>query len=113
MYDRCVNKYNFNNPEHLACTEIRRANLANCGFGVYMQQDGANFGVRKEHANCVKLVATKALIHQRFMDKDLAQYSVDKVFSKCYQDLEPIGRRAKDAADILRAFEEKFLFGYH
>jgi len=113
MFDRCVNKYDFNNPDHLACTEIRKANLANCGFMVYMQKDGANFGVKKEHANCVKLTAIESLVKTRFMDPELAKYSVDKVFTRCYADLEPIGRRAKNKADLIRAYEEKFLFGYH
>jgi hypothetical protein len=29
-----------------------------------------------------------------------------------FRDLEPIGRRATGAADLLRAYEEKHLFGY-
>jgi len=52
-------------------------------------------------------------VKTRFMDPELAKYSVDKVFTRCYADLEPIGRRAKNKADLIRAYEEKFLFGYH
>merc|ERR1719312_1966675 len=36
MFDRCVNQVDFNNPDHLACTEIRKANLAGCGWLVYI-----------------------------------------------------------------------------
>jgi len=113
LFDRCVNKVDFNNPEHLACTEIRKANLAGCTFGANIWQKGANFGVKKEHANCVKLVAVESLVQTRFMDWDLAKLAVDKVFDKCYNDLEPIGRRSRNKDDILRAHDEKFLFGYH
>jgi len=80
MFDRCVNKYDFNNPDHLACTEIRKANLANCGYLVYMRTNGANFGVRKEHENCVKLKAFESLVKLRFVPDDVAKDSIDKVF---------------------------------
>lgn len=32
MYDYCVNHIDFRNLEHLACTEIRAANLSHCSF---------------------------------------------------------------------------------
>ncbi|XP_023329471.1 mitochondrial inner membrane protease ATP23 homolog [Eurytemora carolleeae] len=113
VFDRCVNKYDFNNPEHLACTEVRKANLANCGWLVFMQRDGASLGVKNQHANCVKITAIESLEKTRFMSRELAEKSVENVFDRCYKDLEPIGRRSKDKKDIIRAFEEKFLFGYH
>jgi inner membrane protease ATP23 len=113
MYDRCVNKYDFNNVEHLACTEIRKANLANCDWTAYMWTDGANWSVRKEHANCVKLNAFQSLVKTRFVPDDIAKETVDKVFDKCYKDLEPIGRRVKNERDMLLAHDEKFLYGYH
>lgn len=113
MFDRCVNKYDFNNPEHLACTEIRKANLANCNYMVNLRTTGANLGVKREHANCVKLKAFESLVKLRFVPDDLAKESIDKVFDKCYNDLEPIGRRVKNYDDMILAYEEKFLYGYH
>jgi len=73
MFDRCVNKYDFNNPDHLACTEIRKANLANCNYMAYMWTNGANFAVRREHENCVKLKAFESLVKLRFVPHDLAK----------------------------------------
>ena len=32
MFDHCRKKIDFKNPEHLACTEIRAANLTHCSF---------------------------------------------------------------------------------
>jgi len=113
MFDRCVNKYDFDNPDHLACTEIRKASLANCNFMSYMFTRGASIGVKKEHANCVKLKAFESLIKSRFVPDEIAKKSIEKVFDKCYNDLEPIGRRVKNLDDMLMANEEKFLYGYH
>ena len=112
MFDVCVNKYDFYNAEHLACTEIRKANLANCGYLVYMQQKWASFNWKKAHAQCVKNTAVDYLVSTKFVKEDVAKAAVDKVFDKCYNDLEPIGRRSIDADDIARANSEKYIFGY-
>lgn len=32
MYDNCVGEVDFQNIEHLACSEIRAANLTYCGY---------------------------------------------------------------------------------
>ena len=61
---------------------FRKANLANCGFAVYLRTNGASVGVKKEHANCVKLKAVESLISTRFMDPELAKKAVDSVFNK-------------------------------
>jgi len=113
MFDACVNKYDFQNAEHLACTEIRKANLANCGYMVYMQQPWASVRWKKAHAECVRNTAVDYMIKTKFVKPDIAKEAVDKVFDKCYKDLEPIGRRALNTEDIERANNEKFLFGYH
>ena len=112
MFDVCVNKYDFQNAEHLACTEIRKANLANCGYMVFMQQKWASFSWKKAHAACVRNTAIDYLVNTKFVKEDVAKAAVDKVFPKCYNDLEPIGRRAMDGDDIARANNEKYLFGY-
>ena len=113
MFDVCVNKYDFQNAEHLACTEIRKANLANCGFLVYQQQKWAQMKCKKAHRECVKNTAIDYMIRTKFVKEDIARAAVDKVFDKCYKDLEPIGRQAIDGNDISRANSEKYLFCYH
>lgn len=38
MFDYCTNDLDFKNVEHLACSEIRAANLAHCSFlGAYVR----------------------------------------------------------------------------
>ena len=113
MFDVCVNKYDFQNAEHLACTEIRKANLANCGFLVFQQQRWATVSWRKAHATCVKNTAIDYLVKTKFVKEEVAEAAVNKVFNKCYNDLEPIGRRAINSDDIVRANNERYLYGYH
>ena len=113
MFDVCVNKYNFQSAEHLACTEVRKANLANCNFLVYQQQRWAQAAWRGEHARCVRNMALDYMVNTKFVKEDIAKAAIDKVFDKCYNDLAPIGRRPHDLADVDRANSEKFLFGYH
>ena len=112
MFDVCVNKYDFNNAEHLACTEIRKANLANCNYMAFLQQKWASFMVKQAHADCVKNTAIDYLVKTKFVKEDVAKSSVNKVFDNCYNDLEPIGRRAFAPEDQEKAYQEKFLFGY-
>jgi len=112
MFDTCVNKYDFNNVHHLACSEVRKANLANCQFMTNLSRPDASFGVEKQQQNCVRSVAVEALVKTKFVKKEVAGKVVDEVFDRCYADLEPIGRRARNGDDIKRAEDEKFLFGY-
>lgn len=50
---------------------------------------------------------------RRDITKDQAIEIVEKVFSKCYADLEPIGRRIRaGSADQERAYEEAKYYGY-
>jgi hypothetical protein len=46
------------------------------------------------------------------MDQATAEKLTDKVFLKCYNDLEPIGRRCTDKYDMSRAEKEATLAGY-
>lgn len=50
MFDYCNNNLDFKNIEHLACTEIRAANLAHCSFlSAYAQADADFFNIRQKH----------------------------------------------------------------
>jgi inner membrane protease ATP23 len=47
------------------------------------------------------------------MDSKEAWKVVDSVFDKCYNDLEPIGRRVRrNSYDRERAYRERYFYGY-
>lgn len=47
------------------------------------------------------------------LSKEEARAAVDKVFTKCYNDLEPIGRRVRrNSTDMIRAYSERGNYGY-
>ena len=49
----------------------------------------------------------------RDVDMEYAKSVVDKVFNRCYNDLEPIGRHMRrNSKDGEKAYSEGFLFGY-
>lgn len=50
MFDYCTNNLDFKNIDHLACTEIRAANLAHCSFlSACAQGDASPFNVKQAH----------------------------------------------------------------
>jgi inner membrane protease ATP23 len=112
LFDNCAKKTDNTNLEHIACTEIRKANLANCNFLIYFSRPDAQFAVKRKHRECVRNTAIEFMTNVKFVDKKVAESTVDKVFDKCYADLEPLGRRAKNSADMRSAYYERYLFGY-
>ncbi|KAG7153413.1 Mitochondrial inner membrane protease ATP23-like [Homarus americanus] len=95
MFDYCRNKLDFKNLEHLACTEIRAANLAHCSFlSAFSQGDASPIKIAKAH-------------------QAEAREVVDRVFDRCYNDLEPIGRRIRrNSLDMHKAYKERYAYGY-
>lgn len=86
MYDYCSSKVDFAQLSHLACTEIRAANLAHCSS----PYEVVTFPERKD---CVKGRAVNSVLAMAAgISRVAAADSVDKVFKKCYADLEPVGR---------------------
>ena len=77
-----------------------------------MCRSDANVRVKNEHAECVRKTAVESLIKAKFVEESVANAAVDRVFKKCYNDLEPYGRRARNARDIELAHSERYLFGY-
>ena len=71
MFDNCVNKYDFNDVRHLACSEVRKANLANCQFLTNLTRPNASFGVFEQHRNCVRSVAVEALVKTKFVKEEV------------------------------------------
>lgn len=50
MFDFCRKKLDFKNLDHLACTEIRAANLTHCGFiSAIVQGDASPFSIKARH----------------------------------------------------------------
>jgi inner membrane protease ATP23 len=50
MFDYCRNVLDFKNVDHLACTEIRAANLTHCSFlSAWHQGDASPFRIQQQH----------------------------------------------------------------
>lgn len=63
--------------------------------------------------DCVKHKAVISVLAVRNVTYDQAKEAVEKVFERCYADLEPIGRRIKGRKqDFELAYAEAFLMGY-
>jgi len=114
MFDFCRNKMDLKDPRHLACTEIRAANLAHCSFlSAWAYGSVSPLNIKAQHQECVKQRATDSVVAVRDIPKEEARAIVDEVFDKCYGDLEPIGRRILGGEeDIEKAYEERVIFGY-
>lgn len=114
MFDYCRNDLDFKNIDHLACTEIRAANLAHCSFtSAWMQGDASFFNVKESHQVCVKNKALMSVLAVRDVTREEAINAVERVFPHCYSDLEPIGRRLKrNSDDMYKAQAEGYLYGY-
>ncbi|KAK2576476.1 hypothetical protein KPH14_005807 [Odynerus spinipes] len=114
MFDYCRNEMDFKNIEHIACTEIRAANLIHCSFlSATVQGQASPFHVKKAHQACVKNLAKASVMAVRKVTEPQARLVVEKVFPMCYNDLEPIGRRIRrNSEDIQKAYLEAPLYGY-
>lgn len=114
MFDYCRNDLDFKNVDHLACTEIRAANLTHCSFlSAWTQGDASPINVREAHQDCVKTKALQSVLAVRNITKEEALAAVERVFPKCYADLEPIGRRIRrNSRDMFKAAMEAPMYGY-
>ena len=95
MYDFCSAKVDFTDLSHLACTEVRAANLAHCNS----PRDAATFPNRE---GCVKSRARASVLAMASVDGTVAEEAVEKVFKRCYSDLEPVGRTLNEGAKCER-----------
>ncbi|XP_076344185.1 mitochondrial inner membrane protease ATP23 homolog isoform X2 [Tachypleus tridentatus] len=84
MFDYCRAKLDFRNIDHLACTE-----------------------------NCVKNKAVASVLAVRNVSEQEAKSAVERVFNRCYNDLEPVGRRLRrNSLDMEKAYRQRFHYGY-
>lgn len=114
MFDYCRNQLDFKNIDHLACTEIRAANLTHCSYLSALMNGDISLGTVKEmHQICVKNKALASILAVRKVSKEDAIDAVERVFSRCYPDLEPIGRRLRRGSeDMFKAYAEASYYGY-
>ncbi|KAJ7376846.1 Mitochondrial inner membrane protease ATP23 [Desmophyllum pertusum] len=91
-YDNCRVKYNPDNVKHLACTEVRAANLSgDCWFS--KETFGRfRFGWKAHQQKCVKERAVKSMLCVRNISKTEAEDVVESVFVACFNDTEPFER---------------------
>ncbi|MPC32784.1 Mitochondrial inner membrane protease ATP23 [Portunus trituberculatus] len=62
---------------------------------------------------CVKTKAMYSVKCTRNVTLTEAKAAVDRVFDRCYNDLEPIGRRLRrNSPDMHKAYKERFIYGY-
>lgn len=114
MFDYCRANMDFKNMDHLACTEVRAANLFHCSFMSALTQGSASpFKIAKSHAECVKQKAVNSVVVARGVSEKEARDAVDRVFDKCYNDLEPVGRRIRRNSPHMQwAYRERYHYGY-
>lgn len=62
---------------------------------------------------CVKTKAIQSVLAVRNVSEEEARAAVNRVFNRCYADLEPIGRRIRrNSRDMYKAYMEAPYYGY-
>ncbi|XP_059181874.1 mitochondrial inner membrane protease ATP23 homolog [Centropristis striata] len=99
----------FNNYRHLACSEIRAANLSgDCSFTNELSR--FHFGVKQHHQECVRGRALRSILAVRKISREEAEKIVDEVFEPCFNDHAPFGRiphSNKDAKFANRDYDSR------
>ncbi|XP_029317976.1 mitochondrial inner membrane protease ATP23 homolog [Cottoperca gobio] len=99
----------FNNFRHLACSEIRAANLSgDCTFT--NECNRLNFGLKQHQQECVRGRALRSILAVRKISREEAEKIVDEVFDTCFNDHAPFGRiphSKKDANFAYRDYENR------
>ncbi|XP_051856616.1 mitochondrial inner membrane protease ATP23 homolog [Antechinus flavipes] len=95
----------FANVKHLACSEVRAANLSgDCSLPNEMIR--FNFGLKQHHQTCVRDRALRSILAVRKVSKEDAQKAVDEVFESCFNDHEPFGRIPHSKSDAKHAHRD-------
>ncbi|XP_057559122.1 mitochondrial inner membrane protease ATP23 homolog isoform X2 [Hippopotamus amphibius kiboko] len=81
----------FTNVRHLACSEVRAANLSG-DCSLLNEIFRLHFGLKQHHQTCVRDRAIRSILAVRNISKEVAQKAVDEVFESCFNDHEPFGR---------------------
>ncbi|XP_060100947.1 mitochondrial inner membrane protease ATP23 homolog [Heteronotia binoei] len=95
----------FNNIRHLACSEIRAANLSgDCSLVNEMAR--FKFGLKQHRQTCVRDRAVRSILAIRKVNKERAENAVDEVFDSCFNDHEPFGRVPHSKQDAKYAYRD-------
>ncbi|XP_028255051.1 mitochondrial inner membrane protease ATP23 homolog isoform X1 [Parambassis ranga] len=95
----------FNNLRHLACSEIRAANLSgDCSF--INEVSRLNFGLKEHHQECVRGRALRSILAVRKISREEAEKIVDEVFDSCFNDHAPFGRIPHSKEDAKFAYRD-------
>ncbi|KGL72395.1 Mitochondrial inner membrane protease ATP23, partial [Tinamus guttatus] len=95
----------FKNVKHLACSEIRAANLS--GDCTLMNEIARfKFGLKRHQQTCVRDRAIRSILAVRKVSKETAEKAVNEVFDACFNDLEPFGRIPYSKSDAKRAYKD-------
>jgi len=111
-YDHCTGHVDWNDATHLACTEIRAANLTDCTpiRAFFRNFPLAVRWIKAGHKDCVMDKAVRSVSSvRRSDDVDEVRKVVQSVFATCYNDVRPFPRRRppfdkRDCKEALRAF---------
>ncbi|XP_053719593.1 mitochondrial inner membrane protease ATP23 homolog [Synchiropus splendidus] len=105
-FDHCrANVDWFNNYRHLACSEIRAANLSgDCSFSNELAR--YNFGIKEHHQECVRGRAVRSILAVRKISREEAEKIVNEVFDSCFNDRAPFGRIPHGKRDAEFAFRD-------
>jgi inner membrane protease ATP23 len=89
-YDYCRADLDVSSCRHMACTEIRAANLSGeCDFGAEFSRVGFPLHLAGHQQRCVRRRAEKSIsMSQACIGQD-AKLNVDDVFEHCYSDTAP------------------------
>ncbi|XP_069908634.1 mitochondrial inner membrane protease ATP23 homolog isoform X7 [Oryctolagus cuniculus] len=91
-FDHCrAHVHWFSNVRHLACSEVRAANLSG-DCSLVNELFRLRFGLKQHHQTCVRDRAILSILAVRNISKEVAQKAVAEVFESCFNDLEPFGR---------------------
>lgn len=115
MFDYCRAKADFTNLEHVACSEIRAANLVHCSMLSSIFTSTTTISrIAATHRECVRAKAIGSILSVRKnFPIEEADRIVGKVFDRCYADLEPIGRRPRlNSRHIRWAYRDRFHYDY-
>lgn len=116
MFDYCRAKFDYNNIRHVACSEIRAANLTFCSITDRINHIGFKifWNFKESHHACVKDVAFKSVkAYSPLTSDEKIANAIDEVFPSCYNDLEPFGRRLLGNQKAYRhSYKERYLYGY-
>lgn len=115
MFDSCRAHMDFRNIDHVACTEVRANNLFVCGT----YRDGRKrghaplLGYEGKQPECVRTNAIESVRQLLNVDEPTARASVDRVFNRCYFDMEPFGQRFENERTAEILYERRRNYGYY